>query len=79
MTTKQKSKPCVLCEIGCNMSSYHKLRHAENPKSVDEFKKQLMLEPLDKKNDFVHPPFYVGDLDDFDFDCFDDFDMSDDY
>jgi len=77
MTTQNKNnviQPCVLCEIGANMSSYHRLRHNENPKGVDAFHERLMLEPLE---DFDHPPFHCDD-DDIDIDFLDDIDMTED-
>lgn len=77
MTTQNKNnviQPCVLCEIGSNMSSYHRLKHNENPKAVDAFHERLMLEPLE---DFDHPPFYCDD-DDIEIDFLDDIDMTED-
>lgn len=77
MNTQNKNnviEPCVLCEIGGNMSSYHRLRHNENPKGVDAFHERLMLEPLE---DFNHPPFYCDD-DEIELDFLDDIDMTED-
>ena len=52
--------PCILCEIGCDFTQYHKERHLLDPKKVDDFNDKLLKEPLEE---FTHPPFnYFDDI-----------------
>ena len=50
----KNANPCVLCEIGCKYTDYHKIRHLQEPGKGDAFRNKLLNEPLE---DFDHPPF----------------------
>lgn len=59
MTENDTANPCVLCDIGCEYTEYHKMRHLQDPKKVDDFNAMLLNEPLE---DFDHPPFDDVDM-----------------
>tara|TARA_R110000787_G_scaffold85729_1_gene182734 strand:- start:51 stop:257 length:207 start_codon:yes stop_codon:yes gene_type:complete len=52
---------CVLCDIGCEFTIYHTLRHQQDPKRLTDFIDKLMNEPI---KEFKHPPF-VDNVDTF--------------
>ena len=45
---------CIMCDLGWNMSDYHRLRHMSNPKAVCAFHDKLMNEPI---GEFSNAPF----------------------
>lgn len=71
----ENANPCVLCEIGCKYTEYHKIRHLQDPKKVEHFNNKLLNEPLE---DFDHPPFDDVDMTANAYEFFDEIVESDD-
>ena len=72
MTTKNKhiARPCLLCEIGANLSSYHVMKHETEPKTFQAFQDQLLKEPI---REFIHPDFKTIDMQCYKYLDFDDY------